>query len=75
MSNSKIIAVYEHPPIPVRHFDWCAFRDGTDEQGPCGWRATREHAIECLKELETEHEVLLTGRLDGEKVDIDAGRC
>ena len=73
MPSSKIIAVYEPPPIPVRWFDWYAYREGTCDN--CGHGSTREAAIVHLKELEAEAEFLLLGRTDGGEVDIDAGRC
>lgn len=38
------------PPIPVRNFDWLAFIDGHEEDGPFGRGATEEAAIEDLIE-------------------------
>jgi hypothetical protein len=29
--SRKIITKYVHPPIPIRQFDWVAFREGADE--------------------------------------------
>ena len=77
MPSSKIITVYEHPPIPVRWFDWYAYREGADECDNCGHGSTREVAIVRLKELEAEDdaEFPLLGRTDGGEVDINAGRC
>lgn len=44
----KIVTSYEFPPIPSRHFDWCAHYD--DPEGPTGWGATEQEAIEeCAK--------------------------
>lgn len=42
------------PPIPTTKFDWCAWWDGTEEDGPYGWGSTEEHAIEELLALELE---------------------
>lgn len=39
---------YVHPPIPIRCYDWRAYVDG-HEEGPFGWGATKEEAIEELK--------------------------
>ena len=50
----KIITDYVHPPIPVRRFDWCAYRDGDDEAGPTGTGATEADAIADLLSLEEE---------------------
>ena len=35
------------PPIPLRHFDWCAWVDG-EEEGPVGWGPTEDIALEDL---------------------------
>jgi hypothetical protein len=40
---AKIVTSYEYPPIPVRHFDWCAHYD--DPEGPTGWGRTEQEAI------------------------------
>ena len=49
----KIITTYVHPPIPMRHFDWCAYRDGCEETAPVGWGMEEIMAIDDLLELET----------------------
>lgn len=46
----KIKTSHVHPPIPVRHFDWLAFIDGQEEEGPYGWGATESEAIADLQE-------------------------
>lgn len=47
--NIKIIVEHVLPPIPIRAFDWRAYRDGTEESGPFVWGSTRETAIEDLR--------------------------
>ena len=41
---------HEYPPIPWRHFDWCAYVDDGSEQPDHGYGATPEAAIESLRE-------------------------
>lgn len=43
----KVITKFVNPPIPVRAFDWLAYRDG-DEEGPQGWGNTELEAIQDL---------------------------
>ena len=45
---AKIVTVNEFPPIPVRHFDWCAYWDGEEETGDYGYGATEQEAIDEL---------------------------
>lgn len=40
----KIITTHPRPPIPMRSFDWCAYRDGCEETGPVGWGRTEAAA-------------------------------
>jgi len=47
---------YVHPPIPIRTSDWCACVEGDEEDGPYGWGATEDEAIEDLKEKLAEME-------------------
>jgi len=47
----KIITDFVYPPIPIRNFDWIAYRDGDDEEGPHGYGATEEAAIAELMEM------------------------
>jgi hypothetical protein len=41
---------YDWPPIPTKVFDWSAWIDGREEDGPCGHGATEAEAIADLKE-------------------------
>ena len=50
----KIITTYIHPPIPIRQFDWCAYRDGEEERGGYGWGPTELEALVDLLELEAD---------------------
>lgn len=43
--SRKIVTSCQYPPIPIRQFDWCAYFDGTEEDGNYGWGATEEAAI------------------------------
>ena len=38
------------PPIPVREFDWVAWFDGYEEDGPYGYGPTAEEAVKELQE-------------------------
>jgi hypothetical protein len=40
---------YVCPPIPLCGFDWCAFEDGHEEDGPFGYGATAMEAIADLR--------------------------
>ena len=52
----KIITHYWAKPIPIRAFDWCAYRDGDepndDGQMRQGFGATKEEAIAELLQME-----------------------
>jgi hypothetical protein len=48
----EIITRHVYPPIPLRSFDWLAFRRGNEETGPFGWAKTEAEAIAELKENE-----------------------
>jgi len=50
----RLITNHIYPPIPVRDFDWCAYRDGEEESGHCGWGKTQAEAIEDLRRLDQE---------------------
>lgn len=61
MSAAKIITTNVYPPIPMRQFDWCAYRDGYEPPdsdgvggGLIGWGRTEAAAIADLKEQEDE---------------------
>lgn len=44
----KILTSYDPKPIPMRHFDWIAWIDGMEEEGPYGNGETREMALSSL---------------------------
>lgn len=48
----KIVTSHEYPPIPIREFDWCAHREGHEEDGNYGWGATEQEAISDLLKIE-----------------------
>jgi len=53
--NNPIKTYCHNPPIPVRNWDWCAFRDGDEEDATLiAWGPTEELALLALKELEAE---------------------
>ena len=39
---------YSCAPIPVRDYDWTAYFDDTDDEGPAGYGPTEEDAINDL---------------------------
>ena len=65
--SSEIIANFVYPPIPMRNFDWEAYRDGTmdadyDYEKECyvsatliGHGETKQAAIDDLLEQEADH--------------------
>lgn len=64
MTPRKIVTSYDPPPIPWRHFDWQAYRDGDEgeECAPRGFGVSEQDAIDDLFEQETD---LLNG--DGDE--------
>jgi len=44
---------YIFPPIPIRDFDWAAYRD---PEGLCGYGRTKEEALADLLEQERDNE-------------------
>lgn len=49
-TERKIHTHFDNPPIPVRHFDWSAWTDDSDEErGPYGHGATEAEAIADLE--------------------------
>ena len=40
-----IVCAYDPPPIPIRIFDWCAYREGYEPPDPIGFGLTKEAAI------------------------------
>ena len=51
---SKIITSYDHPPIPIRDYDWSAIREDYDEGDLIGTGKTEQEAINDLKIQEDE---------------------
>lgn len=49
-----IITNHIFPPIPMREFDWCAYRD--PERTPYGYGRTEAEAIADLLQLEEDDE-------------------
>ena len=45
----NIITQSVYPPIPTRIFDWCAYWEGTGEDGRYGWGKTQAEAIADLE--------------------------
>lgn len=43
---------YVHPPIPMRGWDWCAWRDG-NEEGLVGWGRS---VVDAIVDLLTQEE-------------------
>ncbi|CAB4187955.1 hypothetical protein UFOVP1169_33 [uncultured Caudovirales phage] len=54
VERGKIITSFIYPPIPIRKFDWCAYRDGTEESERYGYGVTEDDAIADLLMLEDE---------------------
>jgi hypothetical protein len=55
ISKPDIVTTFVYPPIPVRQFDWCAYRDGREEDGHYGWGKSEADAIADLLEYEEEN--------------------
>ena len=49
MGEYAIKTDHIYPPIPIREYDWCAYYDGLEEDGPQGFGRTEQAAIEDLK--------------------------
>lgn len=50
----KIITRYSPAPIPIRHYDWSAFReDSEDEDCIVGYGETEQEAIQDLLDKES----------------------
>lgn len=57
MKTDKIITSRVYPPIPIRQFDWCAYRENDVEDGSrYGWGATEEEAMLDLFAMENDEE-------------------
>jgi hypothetical protein len=44
-TKAVLVTEYIHPPIPLRHFDYCTFEKGEEESGFYGWGASKEDSI------------------------------
>ena len=57
MTPRKIVTSNTCPPIPWRNFDWCAYRDGDEDNefAPRGWGATEQDAIDDLMDMEEDY--------------------
>lgn len=53
----KIITSFNYPPIPIRNYDWSAFREDYDEGDLVGHGKTEQEAINNLKEQEVENSI------------------
>ena len=54
--HGKIMTQYIYAPIPIRNYDWSAYRADWDLDDPIGHGATEEQAIQNLKDLEYDME-------------------
>ena len=50
MRMPKIVTHHSRPPIPTTKSDWCAFYDGEEEYGGCGYGPTEADAIQDFKD-------------------------
>jgi hypothetical protein len=67
----KIVTSHICPPIPIRSVDWCAWYDGQEETGFCGYGATEEEAVASLRdghELDMLHILFPTLRLEDQVI-------
>lgn len=49
---NEIVTTYDPKPIPMRQFDWSAYREGYEGGDPLGFGPTREAAIADLLDAE-----------------------
>ena len=54
VNKPKIITDHIRPPIPTNKMDWCAWREGEEENGGYGYGATEQEAIADLLDNEDE---------------------
>jgi hypothetical protein len=54
MESRKIVTEYNYPSIPVRDYDWRAYREGWDLDELIGYGKTKEQAIQDLLDQEQE---------------------
>ena len=52
----KILTSYDYPPIPIRDYDWSAFREDYDEGDLIGYGETEQSAINDLLRQEYERD-------------------
>ena len=52
--ENKILTRYDKKPIPIRNYDWEAYRENYDEGSPIGYGVTEQKAINDLIEKENE---------------------
>jgi hypothetical protein len=70
MTRAFIVS-HVFPPIPDRRWDWCAYRDGMEENTHAyGWGTTDEEAIADMLRLEKEE-----AEYEEEMQAIREGRC
>jgi len=50
----KIKTSHDYPPIPIRNYDWSAFREDYDEGALIGYGKTEQEAIDDLLRQENE---------------------
>lgn len=55
--KSEILTNHINPPIPIRQYDWEAFREDYDEGGIIAYGRTEEEAIKNLLEAEKEEQL------------------
>lgn len=51
-AKPRVLTEFIYPPIPIRSHDWCAWRDGHEEDGNYGWGRTEDEAIADLLQNE-----------------------
>jgi hypothetical protein len=47
----SVITECVYPPIPTRDYDWCAYLEGDEENGPYGRGPTERDALINLAEM------------------------
>ena len=52
----KILTSYDYPSIPIRDYDWSAFREDYDEGDLIGYGETEQSAINDLIRKENERD-------------------
>jgi hypothetical protein len=55
MTTHLVRFTYDHPPIPVRNFDWRAYLDGYEEDGLYGSGPSKLKAIQDLYQFYEDH--------------------